>query len=85
MSDNATTNQPASVVGLVNASEEVVGAPTLPEGSWLVPLAAGGGVLLACVLALTAISIAWRRSTASLLANPREVAMRRIARLVKTG
>lgn len=84
MSDLATTIQPAPV-GLVNASEEVIGAPTLPEGSWLVPLASGGGALLACVIALTAVSILWRRSTALLLANPREVAMRRIARLVKAG
>lgn len=82
---NDTANQPAAAVGLVNASEEVIGAPTLPEGSWTVPLAAGGGVLLACVIALAAISIVWRRSTAALLANPREVAMRRIARLVKAG
>lgn len=84
MSDMATTIKPAPV-GLVNASEEVIGAPTLPEGSWLVPLASGGGALLACVIALTAVSILWRRSTAKLLANPREVAMRRIARLVKAG
>ncbi len=83
MSDNATTGGPAAAVGLVNASEEVIGAPILPGGSWLVPLASGGGVLLACVIAMAAISMVWRRSTAALLANPREVAMRRIARLVK--
>lgn len=84
MSDTVTTVKPAAV-GLVNASEEVIGAPTLPEGSWIVPLASGGGALLACVVALAAVSIVWRRSTAMLLANPREVAMRRIARLVKAG
>lgn len=85
MSDTAGTNKPAAAVGLVNASEEVIGAPTLPEGTWLVPLASGGGAVLACVIALTAVSVVWRRSTAALLANPREVAMRRIARLVKAG
>jgi hypothetical protein len=41
--------------------------------------------VLACVIALTAVSVVWRRSTAALLANPREVAMRRIARLVKAS
>jgi hypothetical protein len=85
MNDTAGTNTPAMAVGLVNASEEVIGAPTLPEGTWLVPLASGGGAVLACVIALTAVSVVWRRSTAALLANPREVAMRRIARLVKAG
>ena len=85
MSDTATTNLPPAAVGLVNASEEVIGAPLLPESSWLVPAASGGGVLLGFVVALTAISMVWRRSTATLLANPREVAMRRIARLVKAG
>jgi hypothetical protein len=85
MSDTAGTNTSATAVGLVNASEEVIGAPTLPEGTWLVPLASGGGAVLACVIALTAVSVVWRRSTTALLANPREVAMRRIARLVKAS
>ena len=85
MTDTASTDTKPAAIGLVNASEEVIGAPTAPEGSWLVPLASGGGALLACVIALTAVSIVWRRSTALLLANPREVAMRRIARLVKAG
>lgn len=85
MSDTATTHPPTAAVGLVNASEEVIGAPTLPESSWIIPMASGGGTLLAFVIALTAVSIVWRRSTAALLANPREVAMRRIARMVKAG
>jgi hypothetical protein len=85
MTDTAPADTTPAAVGLVNASEQVVGAPPAPEGSWFVPLASGGGALLACVIALTAVSIIWRRSTAMLLANPREVAMRRIARLVKAG
>ena len=82
--DIAQERQP-NAVGLVNAAEEIIGAPLPTEAAWLVPAMAAGTALAACLIVLGLISFVWRRSTAALVANPRDVAMRRIGRMVKSG
>ncbi len=85
MIDDIGPTQETAAVGLVNAAEEIIGAPLPTEATWVVPALSAATALLAFIVVLGVVSFVWRRSTAALVANPREVAMRRIARLVKAG